>query len=484
MNKLTNLRHLYANARTVSLISGIGKLIYLQELKKFYIRKIKGYKISELRDMNEISGHLILSDLQNVLSKEEAATSKLAKKSYLKNLELEFRYPQLISRWELEVLEALEPSPSIEMLTIRGGRGDLLPDWMWSTRDGFSKLKCIKVSDFSLTTLPAFGELPFLEVLSFDHLNLIEKVGDEFYGNSDVAFPSLKELTFSSMSCWRVWLAARAEKKSYPHLKRIHLEYCDELMDMPINFSTSPIVELKLLRCPNIQNIATMLQGMPSLTHLSITEYINDLSICCTALRFLQVMCLSVVKRLCFVGGLKSLVNLRKLVVKGIGEFLESIELEQENGEISEENEEQCLQFLNYLHLGHRYDSTRNLFVVGKMPSLRTLFIGWSPAIEYTREEESWFGQLTSLEELMFYNCRNLRRLPSTLPMLSSLKKLTMVSCPSISSLPGTSLPQSLVELCISGCPELTHLCQPNEGDDWLDPLNIMAKIDDYDLHH
>ncbi|KAJ1700878.1 hypothetical protein LUZ63_000657 [Rhynchospora breviuscula] len=489
MNKLVNLRHLYASAKTVSLISGIGNLTNLQELDKFCIGRSEGYRISELRDMNEISGHLLLSDLQNVPSKDEAATSQLAKKKYLKSLGLKFEYNnnQLTTRVELEVLEALKPPPSVEMLTIKGGGGEYLPSWISSTQNGLSNLKCIQVRSFWLTTLPAFGELPFLEILIFDDLPWIEKVGDEFYGRSNVVFPCLKELTFSIMPRWRVWSDAPVGKKSFPHLERIHLEYCRGLKEMPIIFSTSGIVGLKLLQCPNIYNIATILQSMPSLTHLSISNFFNKLSICCTVLRFLEVLCLNDVRNLFFIGGLSSLVNLRKLVVVEIGECMESFEVVQENDEISQENQEQFLEFLTYLHLGHH---TASLSTGGRLPSLRTLFISYSPAVEYTREEESWFGQLTTLEELMFFYCQNLRHLPSTLPILSSLKKLTIVSCPSISSLPEDGLPEKLIELCITNCPDLRHQCQPYQGENWdkishipyihidvISPDNIWANI-------
>ncbi|KAJ4745468.1 TIR-NBS-LRR class disease resistance protein [Rhynchospora pubera] len=448
--------------------------------------------------MNEITGHLLLCDLQNVSSKEEAATSQLGKKKYLKNLKLKFQYnnDQPITGVELEILEALKPSPTVEILTIMGSRGKYLPGWIWPTQSGLSNLKCIEVTSSWLTILPAFGELPSLEVLSFDDLPWIAKVGDEFYGHSNVVFASLKELTICNMSRWRAWSDPPTGNKSFPHLKKIQLKYCKELIEMPTNFITSPMVELKLINCPNIHSAATILQGMPSLTHLSISSTHENLSISCTSLNSLKVMRISCYKRLHFVGGLKSLVNLRKLVLLQIDEILESFEVEQEDNEISHENKEQCLQFLTYLHLGNHYGTAiESLYAVGRLPSLRTLFISYSHAREYTRDEESWFQQLTSLEELLFSNCQNLKRLPSTLPMLSSMKKLTIVSCPSISSLPEAGLPQNLIELCISGCSELEYQCRPYQGDDWLkishipyihinvfNSDKIMDTIDDYDM--
>ncbi|KAJ3705266.1 hypothetical protein LUZ61_008971 [Rhynchospora tenuis] len=518
MNELINLRYLYASAETLSQISGIGKLTNLQELKEFRIGEIKGHRISELRDMNEISGHLHLTDLQNVTSKEEAATCQLAKKRYLKSLELTFsnKMDKFLrnGKLEQEVLEALKPSPSMEMLTIRGGGGDSLPGWKWSTQSGFSNLKCIKVCNFSLTTLPAFGELPSLEILSFDALLQVEMVGDEFYGHSDVVFPSLKELQFSRMNSWRTWSDAPAEKLSFPVLKKIDL-HCNGLMEMPTNIFTSSVVEFTLSSLyGKFNNIETVLQRMPRLTHLSIAIVCNDLSINCTGLRFLEVLCLENVRHICFIGGSKSLVNLRKLDIARFEEIRESFEEEEENDGTYQEN-----RFLTSLNLDYDYRS-QILPLAGRLGYLRSLLIRNSPVTEYTEDEESWFSQLTSLETLEFSkceklkclpstlllltklkklsivdcpeisslpefgspensssletlefsSCRKLRGLPSTLPLLTKLKKLTIKSCRMITSLPESRLPRNLTELYITFCSdELMRRCQrePDEGDDW-----------------
>ncbi|KAJ3705267.1 hypothetical protein LUZ61_008972 [Rhynchospora tenuis] len=477
---------IYSNLRTMILFGNwirySGKLTNLQELEEFRIGKSDGHRISELRDMNEISGHLRLTYLQNVTSKEEAATCQLAKKSYLKSLELTFSYNKIkfVKGWhdklELEVLEALKPSPSVEMLTISGVRGGSLPGWMWSTQSGLFNIKCITVtvSFCSLTTLPAFGELPYLEVLMiFMGLSDLKMVGDEFYGRSDVVFPSLKELQFSGMSSWRTWSDAPAEKKSFPVLKKITLERCRVLKEMPTNIFTSSMVELKLLTCPIINNIETILPRIAHLTQLSITGCCNNLSINCTALRFLEVLCLGDVINLYFVGGLKSLVNLRKLELTGFNKVLESFEKEEENDGTYQEN--RLLTSLNldyYCRSPPDYCNPLNrtgiLPLAGRLGYLRSLLISNSPVTEYTEVEESYFSQLTSLENLTFAFFRQLRCLPSTLPLLTKLKKLTIKNCPKISSLPESGLPPSLTELYITGCSdELVCRCQPDQGDDW-----------------
>ncbi|KAJ3705643.1 hypothetical protein LUZ61_009348 [Rhynchospora tenuis] len=219
----------------------------LQELKEFCIEKSKGHRISELRDMNGIRGHLLLTNLQNVTSKEEAAKCQLHRKKYLTSIELEFRP---INYDVEEVLEALKPPSSVEILIIKGylTAVDSLPGWMLSTQNRFSNLKRIEVIHFILYTLPAFGELPSLEFLSFEKISKLEKVHDEFYGGSDVAFPSLKELRFCLMDSWRTWSDAPAEKKSFPLLKKFTLDSCGELIEIP-NLVTTPVIEFVLSSC-------------------------------------------------------------------------------------------------------------------------------------------------------------------------------------------------------------------------------------------
>ncbi|KAJ3705607.1 hypothetical protein LUZ61_009312 [Rhynchospora tenuis] len=459
INKLINLRHFYASVETTSLISGIGKLTNLQELEEFRVEKRKGYEISELRDMNEISGHLLLSDLQNISSKDEAATSQLTEKKYLKSLELRFKDHSGVP---LEVLEALKPSPSVEEVTIYSRRGEYLPCWISQKEN--SNLKRVEIRSFWLSTLPAFGELPYLEVLSFHELLDLEKVGDEFYGYSSVVFPSLKELTFSVMPRWTVWSDSPVGKMSFPHLVKIHLKNCERLREMPTNSFPSSMLELKLDFCQNINNISTVLQGMRCLTHLSISKCRNDrIFDYCTELNMLEFLHLSEIKRLCFVRGLKSLINLRKLEIVGFDEILQSFEVQQENEGPSQQN-----RFLTSLHLDHSNSSTQRLPVAGRFKYLRFLLIRNSPVTEYTEGEENWFNQLTSLETLEFSNCRHLTRLPSTLPLLTKLKKLSIEVCPMISSLPEFSLPPYLTELYITGCShELKERCLPHQGDDW-----------------
>uniref|UniRef100_I1PWU7 Uncharacterized protein n=1 Tax=Oryza glaberrima TaxID=4538 RepID=I1PWU7_ORYGL len=71
----TGVRKLPSSIARTELITGIariGKLTCLQKLEEFVVRKDKGYKVSELKAMNKIGGHICIKNLESVSSAEEA----------------------------------------------------------------------------------------------------------------------------------------------------------------------------------------------------------------------------------------------------------------------------------------------------------------------------------------------------------------------------------------------------------------------------
>ncbi|XP_071677440.1 putative disease resistance protein RGA4 isoform X2 [Lolium perenne] len=88
----------------------------------------------------------------------------------------------------------------------------------------------------------------------------------------------------------------------------------------------------------------------------------------------------------------------------------------------------------------------------------------------FTEEQEQALQLLTSLEDLEFIDCYNLRSLPQGLGRLSSLKRLGILSCEKIVSLPPKEgLPTSLEKLDVYFCsPELTEQAKElKEADPW-----------------
>ncbi|KAJ0794196.1 putative virus X resistance protein-like, coiled-coil [Helianthus annuus] len=106
---------------------GIKELTSLRILTKFPVGKENGAKIGELGDLNLLEGRLSLEGLENVESLGEAKSAKLECKRNLLDLKLCWStYMQPEERVDEEVLEGLEPNPSLKKLTIYGYMGMII----------------------------------------------------------------------------------------------------------------------------------------------------------------------------------------------------------------------------------------------------------------------------------------------------------------------------------------------------------------------
>ncbi|KAF7005558.1 hypothetical protein CFC21_020680 [Triticum aestivum] len=84
----------------------------------------------------------------------------------------------------------------------------------------------------------------------------------------------------------------------------------------------------------------------------------------------------------------------------------------------------------------------------------------------FSKEQEDALQLLSSLQQLVFCNFRDLQQLPAVLRNLTSLKKLFINGCPTVSSLPNDGLPESLQELYVGyNCSqELKQQCRGLKG--------------------
>ncbi|KAL8490692.1 hypothetical protein ACS0TY_022623 [Phlomoides rotata] len=117
----------------------------------------------------------------------------------------------------MDIIYVLKPHPNLRMLSIWDYKGSKLPLWIVSPAN---QLRKVELHDCDLTSLPSFGNLPWLEELSLEGMMALEFVGREFLGittnTNFVAFPKLKELKFSECFKWEEWEDITAEEEESP----------------------------------------------------------------------------------------------------------------------------------------------------------------------------------------------------------------------------------------------------------------------------
>ncbi|CAL5029954.1 unnamed protein product [Urochloa decumbens] len=289
MNNLISLRHLVALKAVYSSISGIGKMTSLQELHDFKVDNCTSFEIVQLQSMSELS-QLGVSQLEKVVTREEAYGSKLREKRHLEKLHLSWDsalslHGYLLSLIGLsepssevaeigrskEVLEGLEPHHNLKHLQISGYRSSTSPDWLVSTVS-VTSLQTLHLEDCrELQVLPSLERLPLLK-----KLKLID-----MWKVTQVTVPSLEEMVLIEMpqlescSCYSV-------RDLNSSLRVLIIEGCRVLMVFPLfqrsaEFSVeqkswlSGLSELTIHDCPCF-TISHALPPSSSVCRLSITE--------------------------------------------------------------------------------------------------------------------------------------------------------------------------------------------------------------------
>lgn len=250
MNNLVNMRYLYAEVCTLSLIQGIGQLTNLQCLEEFAVSQMEGHRITELKNLNNLGGYLCISNLEKVSCAKEVSDTELSRKMYIQKLVLKWHPESASSDSCMQVLSQLKPNGNIEDLEIQFYMGALFPEWIADNRH-FTILRYIKFSGCKiLVKLPPLGQLTHLKILILQGLEQIQCIEEEFYGSYDRVFPSLEELTFSDMTNWHMWLDIK-QTQIIPKIRKIVIKNCRLLSDLPKSVLGS-LKELELSDCKEI----------------------------------------------------------------------------------------------------------------------------------------------------------------------------------------------------------------------------------------
>lgn len=186
---------------------------------------------------------------------EDAREAELKKKTNIGRLKIEFNIPEGEKSVAVDVLDALEPHPNLEILDVWYYPVSRFPEWIVSPANQLRRVSLVNC-DY-LSWLPPMGKLPFLEELEICNIPSVEFVGREFLGMTTVeeagngngigigigittiGFPKLRKLLFHNCNAWKEWQDITAEDEHsalisiMPCLTHLSINSCWSLQKLP-----------------------------------------------------------------------------------------------------------------------------------------------------------------------------------------------------------------------------------------------------------
>ncbi|KAL3642206.1 hypothetical protein CASFOL_013021 [Castilleja foliolosa] len=388
---LISLRHLHIPKKT-ALPPGVGKLTSLQTLPYFHVGSEKGCGISELRNLKDLKGKLMIYNLENVRDENDAKSADLLGNSGIYNLRLEWDKSRKGEEAKDEsVLKGLQPHPNLKRLEICGFKGKSLSLW-----EGLTNLVEINLNDCSeCEELPMLGHLPHLKFLYLIGLTNVKSIRCSFYGNIDsfgidtiaVVFPELERLELCDMPNLKEW----DDMVVFPRLKYLKIKKCMQLGRAPSDF--------------------------PCLEELEINGTESSLaleSICGIKLTSLLILIIREIEGLvCLPDWLFSNNhNLTKLEIRSCAQMTHLVPQLGGGGASSLLRELKIWHCPSLRELPddlHNLSSLESLFITD-CPDLKS--IPYNPPISSSGEGQQQQQGFTSLRDLFIWECKGLTNLP------------------------------------------------------------------------
>jgi len=451
---LVNLRHLNIATRYLAEVSSIGQLVNLQGSLEFHVKKLKGHNLGELGSINSLHGQLKIKGLNNVARKEDACKASLSNKCNLRVFFLEWASASrtLGLCADSEILENLQPHSSIKEIIINRYLGAKSPSWLELPL--LKELQSLHLTNCrSLDLLPPLGLLPSLKLLHMKELCTVSRIGYEFYGTNEVAFPALRVLVLDDFPSLLEW-SEELRSKSFPCLKKLKVVHCPNLSELPM-FPCS-VTELTM---ENTRLIPYLRLGPFSSSKLeSLTLDIRTNNLLGMEL-FHQHHLESVVV-------LNMEASKQFLMAEGMRFFTSLQRLQLNHSDLTDQNLSSLIQALPSLSSLELMDLPNivSLLVPAETnlcTTLTELKICSCPLLSSLASLDSFI----SLKCLVIEKCPKITAasFPKSFSTLRSLKLLSVSYCTELQSLPSGGLPTSLEALHLFGChPKLTEVYQNN----------------------
>ncbi|WOL07181.1 hypothetical protein Cni_G15919 [Canna indica] len=397
----------------------MGLLTYLRTLSRFIVSTRPHCGLSQLRDLNNLHGELLVERLDLVFSAAEAVEANLASKEHIDRLELTWNYSNLteavaqsVGYEEKErILKNLRPHTNLKELGIVGYDGTSLPTW--TGEPSFSNLVTLWISKtYNCLKLPPLGQLPTLKYLYIKEMHGVKHLDCTFCGRNKIRFPSLEKLHLENMSGLEDWWGD--DDCALPYLRELVIKDCAALDQLKHKLPSLTNLVIEASR-----NFAGLLD-FPELKSLEVKTNDDWIWSSWSVVSLLPTLTFSGLQRRTF-----------PINIQGCHALIRRLEISN------------CNQLLSipddWLPIGLLH------FAIKHCPELHNLPKGLT--------------KLTKLEDLEIENFMQLRYLPIGLRNMTSLARLEISDCPGLLCLPNDGFPSKLQFLSISNSPELRKQC-------------------------
>ncbi|KAI9161379.1 hypothetical protein LWI28_016814 [Acer negundo] len=269
IGKLINLRYLmnWGNNSVRYMPKGMERLIHLRTLNEFHL---SSGDYGEF--LNNIES-LWIKGLK-ILAKVTDEIVQLKNNKNISDLGLVFSGSYSMNNEDEAILEAFQPPPNLQELTIKDYRGPTMSTLRRMT--SLTNLRSIGLwKCHKCVHLPPLGKLPSLETLSIWRMDSVREVGNEFLGvesgeassssSSIIYFPNLKTLKFWWMRDWEVWDFGNEDDTCtiMPSLRSLQIEYCSKLKGLPkqLLHRMAPLQNLGIQFCSILEEVYSKGKG-------------------------------------------------------------------------------------------------------------------------------------------------------------------------------------------------------------------------------
>nr|XP_048319589.1 putative disease resistance protein RGA1 [Ziziphus jujuba var. spinosa] len=469
-----------------------GKLTCLRTLSIFIVGRRRGCDVDELGSLN-LHGNLRIKNLEEVKSPMEAKKANLAGKMNLKRLELSWDRNEKSQVIIEQVLESLEPPPSIKSLDISNFGGRHFPRWFKNSAIYENLVSICFAGCKNCMELPTgLGKLPSLTYLYLSGMDLVQHVDNESYGGElEGGFLHLQSLLITDLPNLEK-LSKEKRRMDFSCLSYLHIEKCPKLTLHCLR----SIRELIIRGCS--EALLRTVSNLHTLTSLEICDNDNLASFPDGILQNLTTLQSLRIKRFSKLQLLQSdmLIGLSSLEGLSITSclMLECFPVEIFRGSYSLKmiSIEDCIKFKSLSASFGDLTALVSLQLIGcpeleafpngldNLSCLKSLMLsGYStyrddgsqnlgvPHPKLTTLPEA-LQHLPSLQHMSIWGFPNLELLPDWLGNLTSLHLFNISNCPKLECMPTTIQDlTNLHTLEIRGCPKLAERCEKEIGEDW-----------------